>query len=165
MDDRRFCDAVGFVLANLQKPSLELSVYQKEASKNNTHRKRHVRLPSIPQFATIICPSQVELLQVLVVLPKTGGGELCSHAVPTYSKSIMAVSKRIALKFGVEVSTLFVLATPSWLLSFLSFLAPKVPKLTGSLHYKIRVGLQRFITNTTKTAILLHFNFCLHQPP
>ena len=33
MDDR-FEDAVGFALGNLQKPSLKLSVYQKEALKN-----------------------------------------------------------------------------------------------------------------------------------
>ena len=85
-DDRRFCDAVGFALANLQKPSLKLSLYQKEAPKNNTHRKRHVRLPSIPQFATINCPSQVELLRVLVVSPKTGGGELCSQCLPTANR-------------------------------------------------------------------------------
>ena len=45
--DRRFYDAVGFALANLQKPSLKLSVYQKEALKN-THSF------TFPQFATII---------------------------------------------------------------------------------------------------------------
>ena len=33
---------------------------------------------AFPQFATIICQSQVELLRVLVVSPKTEGGELCS---------------------------------------------------------------------------------------
>ena len=49
----------------------------------------------------------------------TEGRWKAMFTVPTYSKLIIAIllTKRIALKFVVEVSTLYVLATLSWLLS------------------------------------------------
>ena len=48
MDDGRFCDAVGFALANLQKPTSKLSVYQKEALKNIlTEEDTFVCLPTV----------------------------------------------------------------------------------------------------------------------
>ena len=125
MDDRRFADAVGFALANLQKPSLKLSVYQKEALKNIlTEKDTFVCLPT--GHGKLIIFECLPLCHDYLSEPGRTSSGISGLAegswramftLCTYSKSIMAVSKRIVLKFGVEVSTLFVIATPSWLLS------------------------------------------------